>query len=112
MFGLAIKIIKSVFIVSGKTIECAGTLMAGAAMLTSATVMNAKTLVETNEKNEMSLTKTTVNGHGTDVISGKYKILDENDGFRVLAGTDDFDEAIDWVTEYRMNGRKVKIQKD
>ena len=45
-------------------------------------------------------------------ITGKYKILDIDKGFCVLAGTDNFDEAIDWVTEYRLNGRKVKIQRD
>ena len=45
-------------------------------------------------------------------ITGKYKILDIDKDFCVLAGTDDFDEAIDWVTEYRLNGRKVKIQRD
>jgi hypothetical protein len=109
---LTIKLLKTIFKVTGKAIEGAGTLMAGAAMLTSATVMNAITLAATNEKEEMCTTKATVNGHETDVISGKYKIIDENDGFSVIAVTDDFDEAIEWVTEYRMNGRKVRIQRD
>ena len=106
---LTIKLLKTIFKVTGKAIEGAGTLMAGAAMLTCSTVMNAKTLAETDENKEND---TLVNGALTGVITGKYKILDENDGFKVLASTDDFDEAIQWVTEYRMNGRKVKIQRN
>ena len=46
------------------------------------------------------------------VTIGKYKILDIDKGFSILASTDDFDEAIEWVTEYRLNGRKVKIQRE
>ena len=109
---LTIKLLKTIFKVTEKAIEGAGTLMAGAAMLTCSTVMNAKTLAETDENKEKDTAEALVNGALTGVITGKYKILDENDGFKVLAGTDDFDEAIQWVTEYRMNGRKVKIQRN
>ena len=112
IFMLTIKLLKTIFKMTWKTIEGAGTLMAGAAMLTTATVMNAETLVENSEKKEKHTEKALMKDEISDIINRKYKILDENDGFRVLADTDDFDEAIEWVTEYRMNGRKVKIQKD
>ena len=105
--------IRALFKIFGTMVNGAANVMAGTAMLASAGIMAAQNKAE-NERMEKELEVSKMGPMQADrrVITGKYKILDIEKGFSVLAGTDDFDEAIDWLTEYRLNGRKVKIQRD
>ena len=97
----------------GVVIKGTTDVIAGTAVLAGAGIIAAQNNAE-NKKKEKEFEASRLIPMQTDsrAITGKYKILDIDKGFSVLAGTDDFDEAIDWVTEYRLNGRKVKIQKD
>ena len=105
--------IGELFKLVGTMINGATNVMAGTAILASAGIMAAQNNAE-NKKKEKKFEASRLIPMQTNsrAITGKYKILDIDKGFSVLAGMDDFDEAIDWVTEYRLNGRKVKIQSD
>lgn len=105
--------IRALFKIFGTMVNGAANVMAGTAMLASAGIMAAQNKAESERmEKELEVSKMLPMQANSRVITGKYKIVDIDKGFSVLAGTDDFDEAIDWVTEYRLNGRKVKIQRD
>lgn len=105
--------IRALFKLFGTVVNGAVNVMAGTAMLAATGIMAAQGNAESKRlENELEVTKMVPMHKDSRVTIGKYKILDIDNGFRVLAGTDDFDEAIEWVTEYRLNGRKVKIQRE
>ena len=97
----------------GVVIKGTTDVIAGTAVLAGAGIIAAQNNAE-NKRKEKEFEASRLIPMQTDsrAITGKYKILDIDKGFSVLAGTDDFDEAIDWVTEYRLKGRKVQIQRD
>ena len=108
-----ISMIRALFKLFGTVVNGAANVMAGTAMLATAGIMVAQEKVEIKRlEKELEVSKMVPMHKDSRVTIGKYMILDIENGFRVLAGTDDFDEAIEWVTEYRLNGRKVKIQRE
>ena len=105
--------IRALFKLFGTVVNGAANVMAGTAMLAASGIMAAQGKAESKRlEKELEVSKMVPMHKDSRVIIGKYKIIDIDNGFRVLAGTDDFDEAIEWVTEYRLNGRKVKIQRE
>ena len=108
-----ISMIRALFKLFGTVVNGAANVMAGTAMLATAGIMAAQEKAEIKRlEKELEVSKMVLMHKDSRVTIGKYMILDIENGFRVLAGTDDFDEAIEWVTEYRLNGRKVKIQRE
>lgn len=105
--------IGALFKLFGTVVNGAANVMAGTAMLATAGIMAAQENAESKRlEKELEVSKMVPMHKDSRVTIGKYKILDIDKGFSVLASTDDFDEAIEWVTEYRLNGRKVKIQRE